>query len=78
MTLRSMKLNFNLSCWQNRRARIYLDSEDIRDSRHLKVNMPMSLVIDDSSNCEKIIYNNREISIFFGGMFIIIVLIVLA
>lgn len=69
MIMKSMQLNFNLSCWQNRRARIYLDGEDICDSKYLKIDMPILLVTDTKERSERLIFGGREICIFYEGVF---------
>lgn len=58
-------LNFNVTCWQNRRARIYLDLKTF-DASTIDLSIPINLVLDRIGTPKKIMYDNRECLVFSG------------
>lgn len=59
------ELNFNVTCWQNRRARIYLDLKDF-DVSNIDLSIPIHLILDFTHNPKNIIFDNRDLLVFSG------------
>lgn len=78
MPLKPLILNFNLSCWQNRRARIYLEGEDIPSSsknKNININIPIDIVLDHREDYKIVKFNQREVYLFLKGKYIFLNLV---